>query len=220
MTEYIRPFSLKYPNAISLSMEYYENENYNRIRRCKLILFSHCLGNNDIFKKRVDEQCKINNLDKEMSYKLTKEYIIKYLEKGCLNKAINKSKEIDIRCLWDNKKFVDEYHAICYKVACNIDKESVVNSDYILNKIINNEVSIIDIASMNSKQLCPEKYKKIDEKVSKRNNVEAKIKCSEMYRCSKCKKNQTTTERVYNRSWDEGVSLKITCRYCNHSWGG
>ena len=42
-----------------------------------------------------------------MSYKLTKDHIIKYLEKGCLNKAINKSKEIDIRCLWDNEKFVN-----------------------------------------------------------------------------------------------------------------
>ena len=220
MTKYVRPFSLKYPNAISLNMEYYNNENYNNIRRCKLILFSHCLGDNDSFKKKIDEHYNTNNSDKEMSYKLTKDHIIKYLEKGCLNKAINKSKEIDIRCLWDNEKFVNEYHSVCYKVACNIDNESVINSDYIFNKIINNEISLIDIATMNSKQLCPEKYKKIDEKFSKRNNVEPTIKCSEMYRCSKCKKNQTTTERVYNRSWDEGVSLKITCRYCNHSWGG
>ena len=52
MTKYVRPFSLKYPNAISLNMEYYNNENYNNIRRCKLILFSHCLGDNDSFKKK------------------------------------------------------------------------------------------------------------------------------------------------------------------------
>jgi DNA-directed RNA polymerase subunit M/transcription elongation factor TFIIS len=202
--KYVRSFTLEYPNAISLNMEYYNNENYNNIRRCKLILLSHCLGDNNYF------NCK----------SLKKEYLIKHLEKGCLNRSIKKAKEYDIRCIWDNEKFINIYHSVCYKVACNIDKSSIIDSDYIFNKIMNNDVNLMEVANMSSKQLCPEKYIKIDEKVNLRNAVETKVKYSEMYTCRKCKQNRTICERVYARSWDEGICIKVTCVYCSHSWSG
>jgi hypothetical protein len=197
--------SSEYTNSIPLNMDYYNDDKYNKLRRCKLIMFSHCLGEKTIF-------------DKSNNTTYTKDYIIKYLEKGCLNRAITKAKEFDIRCIWDNDKFIFIYHSVCYKVACNIDNESSVKSDYILKKILNDDIELIEIAKLNSKQLCPEKYIKTDEKFNKRNNVELKIKYSEMYRCRKCKKNQTTTSRRYARSLDEGVDLTITCCYCNYSW--
>ena len=62
------------------------------------------------------------------------------------------------------------------------------------------------------------KYIKIDEKINKRNNQESKIKYSELYRCRKCKRNQTTTERRYARSLDEGVDLTIICLFCGNRW--
>jgi len=237
-----RHFDLEYPNAIPLSMKYYENENFNNIRRCKLILFSHCLGDDAVFKNNfihnainkkkstyvyeilTSIKLSTQSIDTIISYLfkqyLTKEYIAKYLERGCLNRAIKKAKSYNIRCVWTDEKYVDLYHSICYKVACNIDSESMVNSDYIFKKIMNNQVDIGNIANMTSKELCPKKYEQIDEKMNKRTNLERKIKYSELYRCRKCKRNQTTTERRYARSWDEGTDLTITCTYCNHSWNG
>jgi hypothetical protein len=191
-----------YPDAISLNFKFYENENYNNIRRCKLILFGNSIGNNDKFDNK------------------TKENIIKYIERGCLNKAIEKSTSYNIRCIWSDEKFINLYHSICYKVAVNIDKNSCINSDYMINKILENNVDLLNLAKMSSKELCPKKYEKIEEKVQKRYNLERKIKYSELYQCRKCKQNKTTTERCYNRSWDEGVSLNIICLFCGNSWGG
>lgn len=111
-------FKLKYPNSISLSMKYYDNENYNSIRRCKLILFSDCLGPNEKFNKNH----LYNEINKKKSiittsyliaeglsaltiecvneylypFYLTKDYIIKNLEKGCLRRAIEKQKHITL----------------------------------------------------------------------------------------------------------------------------
>ena len=150
----------------------------------------------------------------------SKEFITKCIERGCLNRAIEKAKSYNIRCIWSNNKFLDLYHSICYKVACNIDSNSVVESNYILKKILKHEVDFKNIANMTSKELCPDKYGQIDDRINKRTNLEIKVKYSELYRCRKCKQNKTTTERRYNRSLDEGVNLTIHCTNCYHSWNG
>ena len=235
---YNRPFTLNKPNANSLDMCYYRDEAYNDIRRSKLMLFSDCLGENRHFitKSHYMENNRYKLVYDTLTHRvpsvlvdiiksfvlnpLTKDDIIRYVEKSCVNRTIEKAKNSDIICTWENSDFVGIYHAICYKIACNLDTNSPINSDYIINKILSKDIVLMDIASMSSKQLCPNKYKDIEDKFNKRYSVERKVKYSELYKCRKCKKNQTVTERMYNRSWDEGVSLKITCVYCNHSWGG
>lgn len=229
-------FDLEYNNAASLDYEYYENKKYNSVRRCKLILFSHCLGSNDQFKKNsilTEDYKKNNEMLKQLGLckniintinkyaypvNLTKEYITKHLERGCLNRSIEKAKSYNIRCIWTESKFIDLYHSICYKVACNIDPTSSINSNYALKKILTNEIPIADVANMTSKELCPKKYEQIEDRVNKRTNLERNIKYSELYRCRKCKTNKTTTERRYARSWDEGTDLTIHCINCGFSW--
>lgn len=234
-------FKLKYKNAIPLDYKYYENENYNSLRRCKLILISHCLGDtklyNDIIantynqtkqlnKKAILQKCNyspdsIEIINNYMDLTcVSKEYITKCIERSCLSRAIEKAKSYNIRCVWTNTKFINLYHSICYKVVCNLDSSSAVESNYILEKILKREVDIKNIANMTSKELCPKKYEHIDERLNKRTNMEIKVKYSELYRCRKCKQNKTTTERRYNRSLDEGVNLTIHCHYCGHSWCG
>ena len=93
-----------------------------------------------------------------------------------------------------------------------------MNSDSIKKKILNKDVNLQEVANMSSKELCPKKYEKIDQKINKRTNLELKIKFSELYKCSKCKRNQCTTERRYARSLDEGTDLTIHCLFCSHSW--
>ena len=124
----------------------------------------------------------------------------------------------NIRCVWSEPKFVNLYHNICYKLAINLDSDSCVKSESIKKKIINQEVQLQDVANMSSKELCPKKYEKIDQKINKRTNLERKIKFSELYKCSKCKRNQCTTERRYARSLDEGTDLTVHCLFCGHNW--
>ena len=149
-------FKLNFPNSIPLPYSYYENPQYNELRRCKLMLFGECMGSGEqlkLFKlqgdtintgkaivskllKKIDMRRMIINITHEYMFEklYTKEYIIKNLERGCLNRAVEKSKSYNIRCVWSNEKFTNLYHSICYKVASNLDANSVVKSDYIRQK--------------------------------------------------------------------------------------
>jgi DNA-directed RNA polymerase subunit M/transcription elongation factor TFIIS len=236
----IKYFELGCPNSISLNSTYYTDPKYNHIRRGKLILFGECLGENDAMNQKIGGELTqikrthvktalesfmrvdVINIITKYLFPLVydKEFIIKNLERGCMNRTLKKAKTHNIRCVWTDTKFIDLYHSICYKIAINLDPESPVQSDYMKKKIINGEYKISNVANLSSKELCPTKYEKIDQKIERRTNVDRKIKYSELYRCSKCKRNQTTTERRYNRSLDEGVSLVITCVYCYNTWSG
>jgi DNA-directed RNA polymerase subunit M/transcription elongation factor TFIIS len=234
-------FDLQFPDSFVLDYDtYYEDMRYNDIRRCKLLLFAQCLGQNKQLEHTKLEYEAIKNrrtITDRILYNLdvghysnqcinmylyikpfTKEYAVRKLEKGCLNRTIQKSRVHNIRCVWSEPKFVDLYHNICYKLASNLDVNSCVNSGSIKQKILNGDVKLQNVANLSSKEMCPKKYEKIDQKINKRANLDRKIKFSELYKCRKCKRNQCTTERRYARSLDEGTDLTIHCLFCGHSW--
>lgn len=146
-----------------------------------------------------------------------KDQIVYRIEKSCLNTTLKKANASSIKCIWDNNNFVNLYNSICYKVSVNIDPESPVNSN-IIKKIHDVSININEIADLSSKDFCPDKYKAYTKKIDIIISMEKKQKFSELYRCNKCKKNQCTTERRYNRSLDEGVNLIINCLFCGNKW--
>ena len=225
---------------LSDSLDYntfYKDEKYNNIRRCKLLLLGQCLGKNESIissfdsiilnnkKRKITKRlssvfmCDINDIIIDYLYASKKRTdLVKNLEIGCINRAISQSKKFNIRCIWNNNAFVDLYNEICYKLAVNLDVDSPVKSDYLIKMILNNKIDASDAANLSSRDMCPKLVEKIENRISLRTNLERKIKYSELYRCKKCKRNQCTTERLYNRGLDEGVSLMISCGYCGNSW--
>jgi len=198
--------NINYKDCIALPFNpFYTNKNYNYLRRLKLSNFSSALNKNKKYKgMKYDE--KIN--------------IINKIELSCLNETIRKSKENNIRCTWENTQFNKIYHGICYKVLSYIDISNSEGSEKFVEMILNKKVDIKKVATMSSNEICPEKYIEIKEKIELRNNTKQKIKYTELYFCRKCKKNQTTAQRVQNRSNDEGSSFYITCLYCGNKWFG
>jgi hypothetical protein len=227
----------QFPNAMVIPMSVYENPEYNKLRIAKLILISDSLGNKEFFNKNdklniLHKYKKNNIISKYLTLFTDPSYIIGYMfeyiktrenltlqiENSCYKKTIKLANKNNITVDWDCVLFINIYNSICYKIASNIDPNSIVKSNFILDKIINNNIDLDNIASMSSRTLCPERYVEIDEKINKRNNLEIKIKYSELYKCKRCKKNQTTTERRYARSLDEGVDLTIICHFCGNKW--
>ena len=223
-------------NRVSLSYDkFYRDERYNNIRRNKLILFGDCLGANELIKNDFDLIVHENMLKKikkslepfvgdgtiiiEYLYNIKSRIkLMEELELGCMSRALTQSKKFNIRSIWSNDAFVDLYNEICYKLAVNLDVDSPVKSTYLINLILNNDIKAIDAANLTSREMCPKLLEKLENKIKLRTNLERKIKYSELYRCKKCKRNQCTTERLYNRGLDEGVSLMISCGYCGNSW--
>jgi DNA-directed RNA polymerase subunit M/transcription elongation factor TFIIS len=232
-------FKLEYPKSAPIPFEYYTDTKYNELRRCKLILFTNCLSSSDAvfendyennnIKRKCISKLLIDTGFKKNPTKIVRDYvcdaiysnfyIAKKIEMGCFNRTISKSKHYNIRAIWETLKFRELYHDICYKVAINIDPTSIIGSLYLINLIKNKNVEICNIANLSSKTLCPEKYEKINKKINLRVNQEVKVKYSTLYRCFRCKNNKCTSERVYNRSLDEGVNLRITCTVCYNEWG-
>lgn len=231
---------MQFNDATPLDISYYTDDKYNAIRRCKLLLFSHCIGNNEKFlqihllnkivRKKQQKNTELLNklftnnvvdIINSFLFKIyiTKNDIVKQLEKSCLSKTLKKAKQQKIRCLWSDENFVNIYHSICYKISSNLDPESCINSKYLLRQVINNNIDLCNIAEMTSSVLCPEKYELLNKKINERTNFERNNKFSKLYKCCKCKRNQTTTERRYNRSWDEGINLTVHCLFCGNSWG-
>lgn len=197
-------YSKKYDickNSIPLTMEFYTDE-YNNLRRLKLIILSDKLSMFDEYKcLSYDEQIEI----------------IKKIENSCLNETLRKAIGYVVKCTWKNSQFVNIYHSICYNIISNIDFESE-DSKYLIQKIINKKIDLNSIANLSQKELHPEKYENLTKEITRRANTECAIKYTELHFCKKCKRNKTTSERVQARSNDEGSSFHITCLFCDNRW--
>jgi len=199
MQQQINNFAMNYSNAIPLPMDPFYSLEYNDQRRLKAINLSHTLSNFERFKNLPYN----NQID-----------IVMRIENSCSNEAIRKAREYDQRCTWDNDQFISIYHSICYNILSVLDQEN----NTLIEKILNNKIDLNIIATMPCKDLSPEKYDDITKEINRRVNTEVTRKYTEMYYCKKCKRNQTTYERVQNRSGDEGSSFHILCLFCGTNW--
>jgi len=191
--------SLKFVIPITL----YIDNNYNKSRRVILLLIANILEKKRIFKLK----------NKEIQ-----DNIIISIEKSCYEETIKKADELLIYQSWDNEKYSYLYYLYSNKVTKNLDSESEVQSDYLINLILSESVDITKIASMSSEELCPEKSKNIKESLDKRNNQKINIKTSTLYKCKNCGKKEVTIKSVQIRALDEAASLSITCVFCQYNW--
>ncbi len=187
----------------TIPVDLYFDKSYNKIRRSIILLIANILENNKIFKEKHRE---------------IQSNIIINIELSCYNETLNKSDELLIYQSWDNEKFYYLYSLFCNKITKNLDITSEVGSDYLINKILNNELDITKVAFMNSHQLCPDKSKNIKENLNIRNNQQLNIKTSTLYKCRNCGKKKVSIREYQGRSLDEGSNLSLTCQFCNYNW--
>lgn len=189
--------------SVPLTPEFYVKP-YNQLRRAKLITFGTCLNEYEAFVV--------------LPYK-EKISLIKQIERSCFNYTIDKSHENNIMTSWEVDLFRDLYHSICYKISSNLERYGLVCNPALSNQILRGDISIENLPKLTSQEMFPQKYVEIMKRFNACKTVEQTTKTSTMYRCGKCKTNKCTIENVYNRSLDEGVSLRVTCTNCGHSWG-
>jgi len=196
-----------FKNFVALKFYSYNHPNYNIIRRTKLILFGDIMNNYKKFN--------LLTYTKKIS-------MITDVEKSCYRATLDKasSSEYDIPILWNNIRFENLYHSVCYNVAMNLDSTSIIGSTYLSDSILNKKIPINNIGKLSSRLMCPQIYTLLDKKIDKIVNVENNVKTTELYKCFKCKRNQCTVETVINRSLDEGSGFIIRCMFCGNHWIG
>ena len=143
------------------------------------------------------------------------------LEKGIFNYIIQQAKRKRIVRKWDNNNFVLLYLNKYRSIFANLNTQSHVCNNTLLQKINNGDIPAHAIAAMNDREMFPQKWKKlIEDKIKRDNNMykENLAAATDEFKCYKCKKRQCTYYQMQTRSADEPMTTFVTCLNCGNNW--
>ncbi len=144
--------------------------------------------------------------------------MIKQVELSCYNSSVEKANKENIIISWSNDLFNDVYHALCYRIASNLDPTSLVGTTSLAENILNGIISPENISNINSKDICPEKYIEIEKKIELKKNVKYHLNTSKLHTCFRCGNKETIIDSLQIRSLDESNDIFATCIKCGNKW--
>lgn len=172
---------------------YDENDSYNDIRTKNIEIFESLLS-------------------KENSNKL---------EQSIYNYTKYSSKMRNILPLWTNPVFKKIYLNKSISIYSNIDTQSYISNNSLIEKIKKNKINISNIAFMSYQELFPEHWKQILDEKNKRYKLmweDEQEAMTDQFKCGRCKQRKCTYYELQTRSADEGMTTFITCLTCGNFW--
>lgn len=160
----------------------------------------------------------VNLLDTKIS--IDKKWI-KDLEIGIYNWCIKYADSHKIVKNWDNNKFLNLYLEKSRSIISNIDKNSYLQNEQLLPRLLDNEFLPHDIPFMKPQNIFPERWSEISDNYHKKyeHAYENKlVAMTDMYRCGRCKKRECVWHELQTRGGDESSTLFIRCVNCSNSW--
>jgi DNA-directed RNA polymerase subunit M/transcription elongation factor TFIIS len=145
----------------------------------------------------------------------------KDFEIGIYNWSINYADKHKVIKNWSNQKFLNLYLEKARSNISNIDKNSYIENERLLKRLNEKEFLPHDIAFMKPQNVFPERWTNILDLYLKRyeNAYENRVVAmTDMYRCGKCKKNETVYHEIQSRSADESATIHIRCINCGNGW--
>ena len=194
-----------YANRSPLPISYY-TKNYNNDRRARAIVIDCCMKKYEPFLK----------LPKSMQ-----EMYVRKIERGCYNATCAEADRKNTPRNWGNRYFKDIYNMVTYRVQQNLKyRKEDVGSEYLIDRILKNQIDPYHIATMKSHELRPAKTKDIYDTIEKRKQQRVVKKYSTQHECRKCGGRKTTEIELQIRSLDEGSTVIITCEMenCSNVW--
>lgn len=183
-------------SKFTIPIELYEDKLYNPIRRQMLLLLD-------------------NIISKEVKNEKILSQMIIDIELSVYNKTVEKKMYKTLWC----PLFEKFYRLHMNRITKNLDQESEVGSDYLINKIINdNTFDIKYIASAPSSVLCPDKSIEIIKLINIKSSQKIEMKTSSEHRCRNCKQSKAYYKEIQLRRIDEASNLSLTCTYCKYKW--
>jgi DNA-directed RNA polymerase subunit M/transcription elongation factor TFIIS len=124
------------------------------------------------------------------------------------------------------KHFDNELFGVCYASAfrrfmSNLSRESYVKNTQVLTKLENKDLSIDNLAEMTIQEFAPTLYAGLRERQSLREQQQLegnKAMATDMFKCGRCHKRETTFYELQTRSADEPMTKFITCLNCGNHW--
>jgi len=146
---------------------------------------------------------------------------IRSLEKGIFEATYNYALKNHLPRSWKSSIFTEIYRQVVRSVFSNIHPKSPVNNPRLLNRVLDGEFPLKDIASMNAYEMFPEKWFALKDKLLQREQkiLEGnKSRATDQFKCRRCQKRECTYYELQTRSADEPMTIFITCLNCGKEW--
>jgi DNA-directed RNA polymerase subunit M/transcription elongation factor TFIIS len=159
-------------------------------------------------------------IQKQFGNKFTKSEQIK-LEMSIFNSALKDADQKFVLKSFDNKLFQICYISATRRILSNLNPNSYVNNKSLYSKLQNGDIRIEDLSEMGSVDLAPELYTEMRERqlLREQRQLEGnKAMATDMFKCGRCNKRETTFYELQTRSADEPMTKFINCVNCGHHW--
>ena len=144
------------------------------------------------------------------------------IENSIYNYTIFTSKDRNYIISFNNDLFRTVYKNKLMNLCLNFDKNiSFINNLTFLNNINNNKIDLNTIAFLRPEEIHPEKWNDIIKNINAKKQYElSKIigTRTKMFKCGRCKKNDTTYYKLQERSCDEPMTTNVHCLNCDKRW--
>jgi len=143
------------------------------------------------------------------------------IEKHIYNNLITYSSNNNIIRSWSNNIFINLYFSKIRSLYLNLDKASYINNNYLLDKILNNEIKPEDIPKLSVYDIYPDNWKDILDEKTKRDKLKYELKpeaMTDQYKCRKCGSRKCSYYEMQTRSADEPMTQFFTCLNCQNRW--
>lgn len=119
-----------------------------------------------------------------------------------------------------DKTFRREYLATAFNILQNLDPEGIVGNTYLLPKVQSGDISPQQLVTLSDQELYPPKWQKVKDQRLKeiKDQNDMKLTTTDLYKCGKCGKRETTFYQLQTRSMDEPTTSFINCVNCGNRW--
>ena len=162
-----------------------------------------------------------NSCVQKLNSLIDDESLSRNIEKSIFNFVIDNTRENNINRRWDNKIFYNLYFSKIRSIYINLNKDSYIKNNYLLDKIKNNDIKPEEISKLSVYEIHPDNWKEIIDEKLKRDKMKYEIKpeaMTERYKCRKCGSRKCSYYELQTRSADEPMTQFFTCLNCQNRW--
>jgi transcription elongation factor S-II len=151
---------------------------------------------------------------------LSKTDIVK-LEISVLNSALLDANKKFVLRNFENSLFTICYMNAARRILSNLDPNSYVKNTELFDKVKSKNIEIEILSQMNTVDYAPHMYVDMRERQLLREQQQLegnKAMATDLFKCGRCKKRETTFYELQTRSADEPMTQFITCVNCGNHW--
>lgn len=122
---------------------------------------------------------------------------------------------------WKNPLFQEIHSYRQFRLFSNLHPKSPVGNRRLLKRVQEGELKMADLARLEDMELYPENWKRLQDQqlVREQKWLEGnKMVATDMFKCNRCGKKETTYYEMQTRSADEPMTIFITCVNCGKKW--